>query len=150
MATSQCEAIPPGSTPSRGSRRPSTTSTVLPEYKDADQPPTYDSVTARPEDRRKASHPAPSDHTHAGSCGNPASAVMAVMGTPSSQPEEKRRLRDRLRSWTTGYPGDDDPWGTKAGSTFHLGPDRSTTRRQWNVQGSSLSDYGALRRSGRK
>lgn len=112
-------------------RRPSTTSTILPAYKPSDEPPPYkpESVSSSAPLPRSLRSPKPTSTGHEDSCGMPASMVMGVMGGSPGTSSKDRRGSRSLKFF-------ESPANGLAANA------RDRTFGRWNVQGTSLSDFG--------
>lgn len=119
---------------SRRTDSTSTASTALPAYLSSESLPPYEqrpaSSSAQP--ARSQGLPRSQSTGHEGSCGMPASMVMGVLGgaaTPSLTGSKTSSHQHSL--------------GKEGNAGGRLSPDaRNSTSGRWNVQGTTLSDFG--------
>lgn len=114
-------------------RAPSMASTILPAYNPSDEPPPYSEPgsTSRQPAARLSRPAQPSSTGHEGSCGMPASMVMSVVGGSSGASASQSGKAHSGRLFA------------KTSETGRLATnERGRTYGRWNVQGTTLSDFG--------
>ena len=114
------------------SRAPSMASTILPTYKSSDEPPPYsEPSSSSKQPAARPTPPQPSSTVPEGSCGMPASMVMGVMGGSAGASSKDSGKSNTRKSFA------------KTSESDRLASDgRDRTHGRWNVQGTTLSDFG--------